>query len=304
MENILDVIIIGSGPAGLTCGIYAKRAELSLMVFEDPYSTPSQITSTYEVDNYTGFHNIDGQSLYDNMRKHAESLKVEIKKEKVIEILDIDKDVKRVITKNGFYNARNIVLATGATPKKLGAEGEEQFAGSGVSYCATCDGAFFKDKVVAVVGGGDVAIEDAIFLSRICKKVYVIIRKDYMRATKVLQSEIISKENVEILFNKKVESINGGSIITDIVVKDTIDESRPATKIVLDGLFVAVGISPNSELYKDKVELKDGFVVASEDGKTNVKGVYAIGDVRTKALRQVITACADGANAITSITKV
>ncbi|MCQ2609421.1 MAG: FAD-dependent oxidoreductase, partial [Lachnospiraceae bacterium] len=256
MENIFDVIIIGSGPAGLTCGIYAKRAELSSLLFEDPYSASSQITSTYEVDNYTGFHNIDGQTLYDTMRKHAESLSVDIKKEKVLEILDIDKDVKRLITKNGFYNARNVVLATGATPKKLGVKGEEQFAGSGVSYCATCDGAFFKDKIVAVVGGGDVAIEDAIFLSRICKKVYVLVRKDYMRATKVLQSEIISKENVEILFNKKIEEINGDSILTGIMVKDTVDESKPLTKIVLDGLFVAVGIDPNSDLYDGKVALQ------------------------------------------------
>lgn len=302
LQELFDVVIIGAGPAGLTSAIYAKRAELKMLIIEDPYTAPSQITNTYEVENYTGFDHIDGQSLYDNFRKHAEKLGVTFFKTKVSDIIDFDKDIKILDTKDGQIKTKNIILATGATPKRLGCKGEKEYTGTGVSYCATCDGAFFKDKIVAVVGGGDVAIEDAIFLSRIAKKVYVIIRKNYMRAAKILQTELMSYQNVEVLYHSRIEEIYGESIVGGILIKDTEDENKNIDNYLVDGVFIAVGIEPASDLYKGKVSLDEsGFVIADESGKTNIKGLFAVGDVRTKKLRQVITACADGANAINSL---
>ena len=296
---VYDVIIIGAGPAGLTAGIYGKRACLDILLLQDKYSVGSQICNTYEVCNYPGFNNIDGISLYDAFLKHATELNVPIVKENVSEIKDIECDIKKVLTKTSTYETKAIIIATGAKPKKCGFEGEEEFVGKGVSYCATCDGAFYKDKTVAVIGGGDVAAEDAIFLSRIAKKVYIIVRKNEMRATRILQEEIKKKSNIEIFYEMEVVSVIGDIAIEGVLIKKKGDNIP--SELTVDGLFVGIGTTPNIEIVKDKLELDEDYIKADEICETSIKGVYAIGDVRKKQLRQVVTACADGANAITSI---
>lgn len=296
---IYDIIIIGSGPAGLTAAIYAKRACLSALLLYDPYAVESQICNTYEVCNYPGFNNISGQELHNNFKKHAEELKVDMKAEKVIEITDIYLDVKIVKTKSAEYETKTIILATGGSPKKGGFEKEDEFVGNGVSYCATCDGAFFKDKEVAVIGGGDTAVEDAIFLSRLAKKVYLIVRRNELRATKVLQEEIKNANNVEILYETVVKGIIGDNKLEGILIKAKNDVIM--SELTVQGLFVGIGMDPASMLLKDKVEMDGDYIKAGETCETSVKGIYAVGDVRKKQLRQVVTACADGANAITSI---
>lgn len=296
---IYDIIIIGSGPAGLTAAIYAKRACLNALLLYDPYAVESQICNTYEVCNYPGFNNISGQELHDNFKKHAKELNVEMKGEKVLEITDIYLDVKKVKTKNDEYETKTIILASGGSPKKGGFEREDEFVGNGVSYCATCDGAFFKDREVAVIGGGDTAVEDAIFLSRLAKKVYLIVRRNELRATKVLQEEVQSAKNVEILYETIVKDIIGENKLEGILIKGKNDVIM--SELSVDGLFVGIGMNPASSLLKDKVEMDGDYIKADETCETSVKGIYAVGDVRKKQLRQVITACADGANAITSI---
>lgn len=296
---IYDIIIIGSGPAGLTAAIYAKRACLNALLLYDPYAVESQICNTYEVCNYPGFNNISGQELHDNFKKHAKELNVEMKGEKVLEITDIYLDVKKVKTQNDEYETKTIILASGGSPKKGGFEREDEFVGNGVSYCATCDGAFFKDREVAVIGGGDTAVEDAIFLSRLAKKVYLIVRRNELRATKVLQEEVKSAKNVEILYETIVKDIIGENKLEGILIKGKNDVIM--SELSVDGLFVGIGMNPASLLLKDKVEMDGDYIKADETCETSVKGIYAVGDVRKKQLRQVITACADGANAITSI---
>ena len=213
----------------------------------------------------------------------------------------INLDVKKVKTKEKVYETKSIILATGANPKKGGFEREDDFVGNGVSYCATCDGAFFKDKEVAVIGGGDVAVEDAIYLSRIAKKVYLLVRKDFLRATKILQNEVNNKDNVEIIYNTVVKSAIGKNKLESILYKHKDDIIL--SELTVDGVFVGIGINPNTELLKDKVEMSNSYIVADETGKTTVAGIFAIGDIRKKQLRQVITATADGANVITSVQK-
>ena len=296
---IYDIIIIGSGPAGLTAAIYAKRACLNAQLLYDPYAVESQICNTYEVCNYPGFNNISGQELYDSFKKHAKELNVEMLGEKVLEITDIYLDIKKVKTNKNEYETKTIILATGGSPKKGGFEREEDFIGNGVSYCATCDGAFFRDKEVAVLGGGDTAVEDAIFLSRLAKKVYLIVRRNELRATKVLCEEVKNANNVEILFETTVKGIIGENKVEGILIKGKNDVIM--SELTVDGIFVGIGMNPDSSLLKDKVEMDGDYIKADETCATSVKGIYAVGDVRKKQLRQVITACADGANAITSI---
>lgn len=298
---VYDVIIIGAGPAGLTAGIYAKRACLNALVLRDKYAVSSQICNTYEVCNYTGFNNISGQDLYDNFEKHAKEIGVEIVDEKALEITDIYLDVKKVKTENAEYETKTIILASGGTPKKGGFEREDDFIGNGVSYCATCDGAFFKDKEVAVIGGGDVAVEDAIFLSRFAKKVYLLVRKNEMRATKTLQEEILKATNVEIFYETVVKSIIGDDKFEGLLIKFKNDIIL--SELSVDGVFVGIGMNPDTSLLKDKVEMDGDYIKADETCETSVKGIFVAGDVRKKQLRQVITACADGANAITSVQK-
>lgn len=296
MENILDLIIIGKGPAGVTAAIYAKRAGLNFIVLKNPYEVDSQILNTYDIDNYTGFFKLSGSDLYNNFNEHLKYFNIDVINEKVIDIKIENDKVKNVTTKKNSYKSKTVIVATGAKPKKLGIDNEDKYVGMGLSYCATCDGAFYKDKTVAVIGSGNVAVEDSVFLSRICKKVYLIIRKDKMKADKILQEEILKLSNVEILFNTSVKNIQGENKIEKLVLSNDM-------VLDVDGFFVAIGNIPNTEFISNLVETKDGYIVASENCESSISGIYGCGDVRTKQLYQVITACSDGANAITSVSK-
>ncbi len=298
MEQIYDVLIIGSGPAGMTAAIYGKRAGLSVAVLEGNYINGGQILNTYEVDNYPGLPGISGLDLADKFKEHAASHGAEFLRGKA-ESVSLEGNIKVVHTRKEDFRCRTLVIASGAVHRKLGVPGEETLNGMGVSYCATCDGAFFRDKTVAVVGGGDVAVEDAIFLARGCRKVYVIHRRDQLRAAKTLQDSLFATEGVEMYWNGVVTRIDGENKVQRITVeKTTTGESQ---ELEVDGVFIAVGITPDTGFVKDFVELdSQGYIIAGEDGKTSVPGVFAAGDVRTKQLRQVITAAADGANCITS----
>jgi len=301
MSELYDVVIIGSGPAGLTAAIYAKRAMLKTVTIETNMVSGGQILNTYEVDNYPGLPNINGFDLGMKMKEHADQLGA-VFMEDTVQDLKFADDRKLVVGKNKVYETKSIIIASGAQHRKLGIPGEEQFSGRGVSYCATCDGAFFKEKDVAVVGGGDVAIEDAIFLARLSRKVYVIHRRDELRGAKSLQEKLLSLENVELVWDSVVEEIQGQNGVTGITVKNV--KTNEQSSMELQGVFIAVGISPNTEVFKDRVKLTGGgYVVAGEDCQTSEPGVFAAGDVRYKILRQIVTAVSDGAVAITSAEK-
>lgn len=297
---VYDVIVIGAGPAGLAAGIYGKRAGYNILVLDTSSISGGQILNTYEVDNYPGIPGVSGTDLADAMKKHCEKLGVEFARGRVSSIVD-NGEIKELITKKENFQTKTVIIATGATNRKLGCPGEDEFSGMGVSYCATCDGAFFKDKVVAVVGGGDVALEDAAYLARTCKKVYLIHRRDEFRGAVVLQNQIKSLDNVELVLDSTVESIIGKDSVEKLLIKNKkTDEEK---ELEVEGVFIAVGTVPNTKTISGLPSLDDrGYIIAGETCETNIPGVFAAGDVRTKQLRQVITATADGANAITSIT--
>ena len=296
-----DLIITGAGPAGLSAAIYASRARLNAIVIEQNYVNGGQIIDTYEIDNYPGLPGLSGMDLALKMAEHAEKLGVETVNA-FVQSLDLNGPVKKVITDEGTYEAKAVIIASGATHSKLGAQGENQYAGMGVSYCATCDGAFYRGKDVLVVGGGDVAVEDAIFLARGCNKVYVVHRRDELRAAKVLQESLLSLPNVEMVWNSNLKSITGGMKVENATVVNKLDQTERT--IPVSGVFIAVGITPRSEFARNHVDMDEkGYIVANETGATSVPGVFAAGDVRTKQLRQVVTAVADGANAVTSVEK-
>ena len=296
-----DLIIIGAGPAGLSAAIYASRARLSAVVIEQNFVNGGQIIDTYEIDNYPGMPGISGMDLAAKMAEHAEKLGVETVYG-FVQNLDLTGPVKKVETDEGTYEAKAVIIASGATHSKLGAQGENQFAGMGVSYCATCDGAFYRGKDVLVVGGGDVAVEAAIFLARGCNKVYVVHRRDELRAAKILQESLLSLPNVEMVWNSNLRSVNGGMKVESATVVNKLDQSERT--IPVSGVFIAVGITPRSEFARNHVSMDEkGYIIADETGATSVPGVFAAGDVRTKQLRQVVTAVADGANAVTSAEK-
>ena len=295
-----DLIIIGSGPAGLSAAVYGKRAGLDLLVMEMAPMSGGQVLNTYEVDNYLGMPGSNGFDMGMQFREHVDKLSVEFVDAEVtsLEVRDTCKCI-RLHTTEGEVDARTIILATGAGHAHLGVPGEEAFSGKGVSYCATCDGAFYRGKTVAVVGGGDVALEDAIYLSRFCEKVYLIHRRDEFRGARILQEELLSKENVEILYSHTVQEIIGNDQVTGVMLKDVkADKER---YLPLDGVFIAIGIIPNTELVESLVECDKGYVIAGEDCVTSMQGIFVAGDARKKPLRQIITAVADGANAVASI---
>ena len=293
-----DMLIIGSGPAGMGAAIYGVRAGLSLAVLDRSPISGGQVLTTYEVDNYLGLPLISGGEISQKFREHADSLGVNFVTANVTSIED-KKECKIVHTEEGDYEAKTLLLATGATHAMLGVKGEMHLAGMGVSYCATCDGAFFRKRTVAVVGGGDVAVEDAIFLAGLCSKVYLIHRRDSLRAADSLQKKLMAMENVKILWNCEVKEIQGEDMVEKILVYHNHDGSQ--SELEVNGVFIAVGIHPNTELYQGLVEMDEqGYVLADESCKTSVDGIYAAGDIRKKALRQIITAVADGANAVTS----
>ncbi|HAG69367.1 MAG TPA: thioredoxin-disulfide reductase [Lachnospiraceae bacterium] len=298
MEKIYDVIIVGAGPAGMTAAIYGKRAELSTLLIERNFMGGGQILNTYEVDNYPGFPGINGFDLGTKFSEHVDKMEAERVSEEV-KAMALEGEIKVITTEENEYKGRTVILATGNSPKKLGAPGEERLAGMGVSYCATCDGAFFKNKVTAVIGGGDVAVEDAIFLARGCTKVYLIHRRNELRAAKSLQTALFNTPNIECVWDSVVTEIKGEEKVSSAIVQNV--KTKELTELTLDGVFVAVGNEPNAEYIKGIDCDEKGYIRAGEDCVTSVKGVFAAGDIRSKRLRQITTAVADGANAITSV---
>ena len=299
MDEIYDLIILGAGPAGISAAIYASRARMKTLWLEKQFVPGGQIIDTYEVDNYPGMPGMTGMDLGEAMGEHAKKLGIEPMRENVRSIENRG-DVKIIHTKKHDYVTKTVIFACGAGHRHHGIPGEEELGGMGVSYCATCDGAFFRDKVTVVVGGGNVAAEDGIFLSRLCKKVYVIHRRHELRAEKILQEQLLACENVSVVWDSVPLEILGESQVTGIKIRNVVTGSEQILEA--DGVFVAVGIVPNTELVNGIVELDDyGYIVAGEEGITSVPGIFAAGDVRTKTLRQVVTAVSDGANAVTSV---
>ena len=300
MGEIYDVIIVGAGPAGLTAAIYALRAGLNTLLLEKSFASGGQAASTYEIDNYPGMPGISGEEFGRKLRSHADGLGLVSERAAVKEVILEEDGTKRVRTRKKEYAARTVIVASGARHRMLGAEGEEELSGLGVSYCATCDGAFYKDQTVAVIGGGNVAVEDAIFLARICRKVYVVHRRDQLRAEEVLQKKLFGYPNVEMCWDQVCTKIGGQDQVEKIRLRNV--KTGEEQEIWVDGVFVAVGIQPNSEAWQGLLELdENGYICAGEDGRTSVPGIFAAGDVRTKRLRQIVTAVADGANAVTSV---
>lgn len=296
-----DLIIIGAGPAGLSAAVYAARAELDFIVIEGSMMQGGQILTTYDVDNYLGLPGIGGFDMGMKFAEHAKKLGVSFVTENVVS-MEVQGDVKSVKTDKNTYEAKTIIIATGAVHKKAGIPGEEEFTGKGVSYCATCDGAFFKNKVTAVVGGGDVAVEDALYLSRMCGKVYLIHRRDEFRAAKSLVKKARETDNIEFVLDSVVEKIEGENKVRSINIRSK--KSATIKTLEVDGVFFAVGMQPVTAFVDKNIEMNEaGYIIAGEDCATNIPGVYAAGDIRTKQLRQIITAAADGANAVTSVEK-
>ena len=298
-QNRYDVLIIGSGPAGLGAAIYAVRAGLRTAVIDRSPVSGGQVLTTYEVDNYLGFPGLSGSELSDKFRMHADNLGVSFITADVqgVENSAIEKIVH---TAEGDFVANAVILATGASHSKLGVPGEEKLSGMGVSYCATCDGAFFRNRTVAVVGGGDVAVEDAVFLAGICKKVYLIHRRDKLRAADSLQKKLLSLENVEVIWNSEVKEIAGEDIVEGVSVYNNV--SKTQSSLAVNGVFIAVGIVPNTKMFQGMVEMDEkGYILADETCVTSQKGIFAAGDIRKKTMRQIITAVADGANAVYSV---
>ena len=297
--NMYDVIIVGSGPAGLSAAVYAKRAGLNAVTFESKPISGGQILNTYDVDNYLGIPKVSGIDLGKAFRDHADSLGCNIEVNEVTKITKLEGGFV-LSTQKGEYRTLSVILATGATHAKLGVPGEEDLNGMGVSYCATCDGAFFKGRDVAVVGGGDVAVEDAIYLSRICNKVYLIHRRDSLRAAKSLQDALLSTSNIEVIWDSVVEKIEGEDQVEALVVQNK--KTGEEKSLNVDGVFIAVGMNPVNDLIKGLVNLDEkGFVMSGDQCITNTPGIFVAGDLRTKKVRQIVTAVADGANVINSV---
>lgn len=293
-----DIIIIGSGPAGLSAAIYAQRACLDTIVIEKNGISGGQVLNTWEVDNYPGFPGVTGFELSRQFREHANKLGARVVQDEVVQV-ELSGNVKKVVCEEETYEARCVILASGAHHRTLEVPGEEELRGAGVSYCATCDGAFFRGRTVAVVGGGDAALEDAIFLARMCEKVYIVHRRDKLRGAKRLQERLQALENIEFVWNSETVAIEGNAQVEALRLRQT--KTGEERRLDVDGVFIAVGIAPESELYAGQLELDEqGYIRADESGQTSVPGVFVAGDVRTKALRQILTAASDGANCVAS----
>ena len=295
-EHIYDMIVVGGGPGGYAAALYAARAGLDTVVLEK-LSAGGQMALTEQIDNYPGFEDgIDGFSLGEKMKRGTERFGVETKLAEVLS-LDLSGTVKKAETSEGPLFARTIVLATGAGPRELGIEGEQELIGKGVNYCAACDGMFYKNKTVVIAGGGNTAAADALILSRICKKVIVVHRRDTLRATKIYHEPLMKAENVEFRWDSEIIELLHDEKVIGIRLRNV--KTGEETTLACDGVFVSIGRKPSSELVKDQVEVDPaGYIIADESTRTNIPGVFAVGDVRTKALRQVVTAVADGATAV------
>ena len=296
--DVLDVAVIGAGPAGLAAGLYASRAGLDVAVFERVVPG-GQLGQTERMDNYPGFpKGTNGFELAMNMKEQADRFGTKHVDEEVVAV-DFAQTPKVLTTPSGEYRARSVIVATGARPRKLGLAGEDELVGHGVSYCATCDGNFFSGRDVVVVGGGNTAAADAIYLARICRKVYVVHRRDKLRATAVYHQRLADTPNIEFVWNAQVhEILSNGGVVSGVRVKLAGSAAADAgeREIPCAAVFVAVGTQPNTEFLEGALQLDDaGYIEAGETGRTDVAGVFAAGDVRTKTLRQVVTAVADGA---------
>ena len=296
MSQILDLIICGGGAAGLTSAVYAARSGLDFVLIDISSSMGSQITQTSDVDNYTGFEKVNGMELVMKFYEHAKALNAPMINDEVQEITK-ENGIFTVKCAQGEYKSKTVIYCSGASHRELGVKGERELLGRGVGYCAVCDGFFYRNKTVVVVGGGNTAVTDALYLSKICKKVILVHRRDSLRAEKILVERLENAENVELMFNSEVMEILGEKGADGVLLKsgETID---------CDGVFIAVGIVPRSDTVKNLAELDDnGYIVADESGRTSLDGLFAAGDVRTKELRQIITACSDGANCVDSVNK-
>lgn len=291
MKNF-DAVIIGAGPAGLSAAVYLKRATLSTAIIEKMPFPGGQILNTDTVENYPGFNSISGFELSEKFRAHAAENGAEF----------ITAEVERVeqgsvtLKNSDTVKAKVIIIATGSTHRKLGAKGENEFSGKGVSYCATCDGAFFKNKHVAVIGGGDTALEDALYLCNICEKVTLIHRRKELRAAKVLCDKFLSMPNAEFLPEEEVECFSGDTLLNEITLKS-------GKSLKVDGAFIAVGQIPQTDFLPDKIKDAQGYIITDELCRTPIKGIFAAGDVRAKECRQVVTAAADGAIVCSGVLK-
>ena len=296
MNHIYDTVIIGAGPAGCSAALYASRAGLDTAVIEK-YSPGGQMALTGDIDNYPGFEEgVDGFTLGMKMHKGAERFGITTIYGEITEV-DFSEKIKKLTTSSGEILAKTVIIASGAKARELGVPDEKNLIGRGVHYCAHCDGNFYRNKTVVVVGGGNSAAADALYLSRLAEKVYLVHRRDTLRATKIYHEPLVKAENVEFLWNSTVEEFITELRVKGIKIKDTV--TGEMKDVMCDGVFVSIGRDPITEFLKGKVELdQNGYVIADETTKTNIDGVFAAGDVRTKALRQVVTAVADGAVAV------
>lgn len=300
LEHIYDLIILGAGPAGLSASIYAKRAMMNFLILEK-WFPGGEIANTFEVENYLGVNKLSGMELANNMVKHVEDLGIEITVDPVVSV-DFTQKIKKIVTEKTTYLTKTVLIATGASARKLNVPGENRLNGYGVTYCATCDGFLYKDKVVAVVGGGDVAVEDAIYLSRMCKKVYLIHRRDKLRAVNALQDRMFKLNNVEVIWDSTVEEIKGKDFVEQISVLNK--ETNSLQDIEVNGVFIAIGHTPNIDFLNNQVDLIDGSWIKTDSRlETSVLGVYAAGDIRDSYLRQIAMSVSDGALAVSSLAK-
>lgn len=293
---LYDIIVIGGGCAGLTAAIYAARAGKQVLVFESD-AVGGQISASPNVENFPAIKQISGAEFSDNLLSQATSLGAELIAEKVASIKN--GETKTVITSGGEYECKRLIIATGVKHRKLGIANEEEFEGKGISYCAVCDGMFFRDAAVAVVGGGDSAVITSLYLSNICKKVYHIHRRDEFRAENYRVNQLKSKDNVELVLSSNISSFEGDDFLQAVITENV--NTKEQIKLEIDGLFISIGHSPDNEIFRGIVDLdSDGYIVAGEDCKTSADGIYVAGDCRTKSLRQLTTAAADGSVAAVS----
>lgn len=292
-DKTFDIIILGGGPAGLSAAIYAARSAAKTAII-DISMLGGQPSNYLELENYPGFAKIGGYDLMEKFEEHADMFGIQKFPMEEIQSVDLTSDIKTVTTLNGEFKAKSIIIATGAQSKKLGVEGEKEFVGRGVSYCAVCDGAFYKDKVVAVVGGGNAAVEEACYLTKFASKVYLIHRRDELRADKIVQERAFKNEKLEFIYDTIVNKINGENLVKSATIENV--KTHEIKDLTIDGIFPYIGFEPNADLFTGQIKQdKNGFIIVDEAMQTSVKGVYAIGDVRVTPLRQVITAAADGA---------
>ena len=286
-----ELIIIGGGPAGLTAAIYASRAKLNMLLLEDQI-VGGQVRNSYTIENYPGFKTVSGTELADLMQQQAEELGAEIDEFDIVERVDFSGDKKIIETTNYIYETDSVILSTGATPRKLPIPNEDKFSGKGIHYCAVCDGAMYEGKVVGVVGGGNSALEEALFLTKFATKVYMIRRYDYFKGEKANIDEVMNHPKIEVLFNEDLVNVDGVDFVEKAIIKNTEDGSEK--ELALDAIFGFIGTEPKTALFKDYIDLNHGYIKTDENMRTNVAGVFAAGDVREKEYRQITTAVADG----------